>query len=78
MPSVAVKVKWLKNKYDVEIDLDEPAELFKTQVRFWGEEYAGVSDADWAIAKACLLGMLPSHLLGSADPAWLRRSMRAD
>jgi hypothetical protein len=35
MPSVAVKVKWLKNKYDVEIDLDEPAELFKTQVHFW-------------------------------------------
>eukprot|EP00802_Teleaulax_amphioxeia_P010545 Tamp_10573.p1 GENE.Tamp_10573~~Tamp_10573.p1 ORF type:complete len:521 (+),score=163.96 Tamp_10573:54-1616(+) len=32
MPSVAVKVKWLKNKYDVEIDLDEPAELFKTQL----------------------------------------------
>ena len=31
-----VKVKWLKNKYDVEIDLDGPAELFMTQVRFSG------------------------------------------
>lgn len=37
MPSVAVKVKWLKNKYDVEIDLDEPAELFMMQVQFWEE-----------------------------------------
>ena len=34
MPSVAVKVKWLKNNYDVELDLDEPAELFMTQVHF--------------------------------------------
>ena len=33
MAKVAVKVKWQKEKYDVEVMLDEPAEVFKTQVR---------------------------------------------
>ena len=32
MPPVALKVKWLKNKYDVQVDLDEPADRFKAQL----------------------------------------------
>jgi hypothetical protein len=28
-----IKVKWLKNKYDVNVMLDEPAEVLKAQVR---------------------------------------------
>ena len=53
MPSVAVKVKWLKNKYDVEINLDEPAELFKTQVHCWGR-----SPLSWAHAVKLMHGCL--------------------
>jgi len=34
MATVAVKVKWVKEKYDVEIMLDEPVEVFKAQVLF--------------------------------------------
>jgi hypothetical protein len=29
---IPVKVKWVKEKYDVELMLDEPVEVFKTQV----------------------------------------------
>ena len=32
MSKVSVKIKWLKNKYDVDIMLDEPAEVLQTQV----------------------------------------------
>lgn len=33
MAKLAIKVKWQKEKYDVELMLDEPVELFKTQVQ---------------------------------------------
>jgi hypothetical protein len=29
---IPIKIKWVKEKYDVEIMLDEPVEVFKTQV----------------------------------------------
>lgn len=32
MSKVSVKIKWLKEKYDVDIMLDEPAEVLQTQV----------------------------------------------
>jgi len=32
MAKVSVKVKFLKDKHDIEIMLDEPVELFKAQV----------------------------------------------
>jgi len=32
MSKIACKVKWVKEKYDVEIMLDEPVEVFKTQL----------------------------------------------
>lgn len=32
MSTLAVKVKWVKEKYDVEVMLDEPVEVFKAQV----------------------------------------------
>ncbi len=30
--TIPIKVKWLKNKYDVNVMLDEPAEVLKAQV----------------------------------------------
>ena len=32
MSTVAVKVKWVKEKYDVEVMLDEGVDVFKAQV----------------------------------------------
>jgi hypothetical protein len=35
MTKVSVKVKWVKEKCDVDIQLNTPLEVFKTQIPLW-------------------------------------------
>jgi hypothetical protein len=72
MSTVAVKVKWVKEKYDVEIMLDEPVEVFKAQVLFPPCPLSHAPSTPWPcwhIFSACMnQGDLEGRNLQGLDP----------